>query len=116
MLLARGSYWMASLVKGADSVALVVQKDGLPEGLQDLRELRVEVSLARWNGLVKHVLTDRRLLGGILLAGANHTEHVATAVASDLLFFELQRVILESTAVLVAQERLVLAEPASDAG
>ena len=116
MLLARGNYWMVSLVKGADRVALILQKDGLPEGLQDLRDLKVEVPLARWNGLVKHVMTDRRLLGGILLAGANHTEHVATAVASDLLFFELQRVILESTAVLVAQERLALEVPASDAG
>ena len=111
MLLARGKSWTASLSKSANEVVLALQKDGLSEDLQDIRDLKVEVSLERWNSVVKQIRLDRKLLGGILLAGANQKEHVATAIGNDRLYFDLQRVVLEGTAALVAEDVLSLASP-----
>ncbi|UCE86798.1 MAG: hypothetical protein JSU66_03425 [Deltaproteobacteria bacterium] len=115
MLLARGKAWMASLSKGADSILLTLQKDGLSGELQDLRDLKLEVPVGRWNSVVKQIVKDRKLLGGILLACANQTEHVAAAVGSDRLYFDLQRLVLEATAALVAEEVLSLAPSDGDA-
>ena len=111
MLLARGKSWTASLSKSANEVVLALQKDGLSEDLQDIRDLKVEVSLERWNSVVKQIVKDRKLLGGILLVGANQKEHVATAIGNDRLYFDLQRVVLEGTAALVAEDVLSLAAP-----
>jgi hypothetical protein len=102
---------MAALSKSAKEVVLSLLKDGLSEDLQDLRDLKVEVSLERWNSVVKQVVKDRKLLGGILLACASPKEHVAAAVGSDRLYFDLQRVVLEATAALVAEDVLSLVSP-----
>ena len=83
------------------SLSKEAQSDALPG-------LVIEVPLERWNRVVKHVLSDRKLIGGILLDFAKHKEHVATAVAQDRLFFELQRVVLDATASLVERGRLAL--------
>jgi hypothetical protein len=104
---------MAALSKSGDEVVLSLQKDGLSDDLQDLRDLKVEVLLERWNSVVKQVVKDRKLLGGILLACASPKEHVATAVGNDRLFFELQRIVLEATAALVAEDALSVVSPAA---
>ncbi len=110
MLLAQGRLWRATLARD-DAVALGVIRDHLPPDLQELRDLRVEVPLERWNLVVRKAFSDRKLLGGILLDFANAKDAVAAAVASDRSFAELQRVVLEATTQLVEQGRLVLAVP-----
>ena len=101
MLLSQSRFWKVSLNKTVGVVDLVVNRDALPEDLRDLRELRIEVPLDRWNRVVKHVRSDRKLLGGILLDFAKHKDHVGAAVSSDRLFFELQRALVDSTVALV---------------
>jgi len=103
VLLSQGRFWEIRLTRDGVSIALLreAQSDVLPE-------LEVAIPLERWNRVVKHVLTDRKLIGGILLDFAKHKEHVATAVSQDRLFFELQRVVLDATACLVENGRLAL--------
>lgn len=103
MLLAQGRFWEVRLARESVSIELLreAQSDALPG-------LEVEVPLDRWNRLVKHVLSDRKLIGGILLDFARHKDHVATAVAQDRLFFELQRVVLDATVSLMENGRLAL--------
>ncbi len=103
MLLAQGRFWEVRLARESVSIELLreAQSEALPG-------LEVEIPLDRWNRLVKHVLSDRKLIGGILLDFARHKDYVATAVAQDRLFFELQRVVLDATASLVENGRLAL--------
>lgn len=109
MLLAQSRSWRAARAKGAGAgVVLSLQKEGLAEDELELRDLRFEVPLTRWNAVVKHLLRDRKLLGGILLDSASHKDLVAAAIGSDRLLAELQRVALEATAALVEAEVLVL--------
>jgi len=114
MLLAQSRLWRAVRAKGAGGVVLSLQKEGLAEDEHELRDLRFEVPLARWNAVVKHLLRDRKLLGGILLDSASHKDLVATAIGSDRLLAELQRVALEATAALVEAEVLVLSPALKD--
>ncbi len=103
MLLAQGRFWDVRLAREVVSIELLreAQSDALPE-------LQIEIPLDRWNRLVKHVRSDRKLIGGLLLDFARHKDHVATAVVQDRLFFELQRVVLDATASLVENGRLAL--------
>ena len=108
MLLAQGRYFRAWLAKPSASVELGVLRDSLPEDLKDLRELRIDVPLDHWNRVVKHVRSDRKLLGGLLLDFAKSKDQVATLVSHDRLFSELQRVVLDATTTLVENETLSL--------
>jgi hypothetical protein len=105
-MLAQGRYWRVTQSKGC--VVLEVLKASLPEDLSELRELRIEVPLERWDRVVKYSHSDRKLLGGVLLDFANHKERLSTAIGSDRLLPEFQRVVLEATAALVDEEILVL--------
>lgn len=109
VLLAQGRFWHVRLVRRCVVIALAreAQSEGLPG-------LEVEVPVDRWNRVVKYVLSDRKLIGGILLDFARHKDHVATVISQDRLFFELQRVVLEATATLV--ENSILALVAVDVG
>ena len=107
-MLAQGKYWRATLSRDGDSVVLSVLKESLPEELRNLRELRIEVPKAKWNRVLKHVRSDRKLLGGILLDFARHKDLVSTAVGSDRLYGELQRVVVDATTALVEQGALAL--------
>jgi hypothetical protein len=109
MLIAQGRYWKSSYSKATGSITLGLQRDSLPEELRELRELRIEVPLERWNRVVKYARSDRKLLGGILLDFAKHKDHVGAAVSSDRLFFELQRMLVDSTVSLVEAGTLSLA-------
>ena len=108
MVLAQGRFWRMSLARASGSVVLSMQRDSLPEDLRELRELRIEVPLDKWNRVVKHVRSDRKLLGGILLDFAKHKDHVGVAVSNDRLFFELQRTLVDSTVSLVESGTLLL--------
>lgn len=108
MLLAQGRYWRATLAKGRDRVALDIVRTSLPEDLQELRELRIEVPLAKWNRIAKNVHADRKLVGGLLIDFAKHKTRVVTAVSSDRLLAEYQRVVLDATLALIESGVLVL--------
>ena len=109
MLLANGRFWKISYTKASGLVVLSVHRDSLPEDLRELRELRIEVPLDRWNRVVKHARSDRKLLGGILLDFATHKDQVGVSVSNDRLFFELQRALIDSTVALIEAGTLSLA-------
>ncbi len=113
MLLAQGRYWRATLAKGLDGVGLDIVRASLPEDLQELRELRIDIPLAKWNRIAKHVHSDRKLVAGLLIDFAKHKEHVVAAVSSDRLLAEYQRVVLDATTALIESGLLVL-EPAAE--
>lgn len=108
MLLAQGRYWRAGYSRSAGSIALELRRTALPEELYELRDLRVEVPLDKWNRVVKLVHSDRKLLGGLLLDFARHKDRVGAAVGSDRLLVELRRVLLDATATAVEEGLLVL--------
>ena len=82
-------------------VSITVIREGLSEDQRELREVRFEVPLEKWNRVVKHVRSDRKLFGGILLDFAKDKELVSVAVGNDRLFCELQQIVLDSTASLI---------------
>jgi len=114
VLLAQGKIWRVSLARGADAVLLGILREGLPEEAGEMRDLRFEVPLSRWNRLLKHVLSDRKLVGGMLLDFASQKDLVAGVVGNDRLLAELQRVVLEATAALVEAGALVLTPAGAD--
>jgi hypothetical protein len=116
MLLARGKTWRARWIKDTGMVGLDIAKGGLNEGSSELRELKIEVPLAKWSLVVKNVQSDRKLLGGVLLEFAKHKERVSAAVGSDRLYLELQRVIMDATLALVEAGALTLTPPKQAAG
>ena len=63
MLLAQGRFWRSAARKGGGTITLELRRAALPEELQELRDLRIEVPLDRWNRVLKHVHSDRKLLG-----------------------------------------------------
>jgi len=109
VLLAHGRYWRATLAKGRDRVVLQVVPVSLPADLQELRDLRIEIPLAKWNRIAKNVHSDRKLVGGLLLDFAKkEKDRVGAAVSSDRLLAEYQRVMLDATAALIEGGVLVL--------
>jgi hypothetical protein len=110
VLLAQGRFWRASLVGAAGMVALEIVKASLPDDLNELKDMKIEVPLAKWNLVVKHMHSDRKLLGGMLLDFAKNKQRVSAAVGNDRLLVELRRVVLEATVVLVEEEVVVIAD------
>jgi len=108
MLLAQGRYWRAGLARSSGGILLELRRAALPEDLVELRDLKIEVPLEKWNLVVKNVYSDRKLLGGLLLDFAKHKDRVSAAVSSDRLLAELRRVILETTAVSIEEGVLTL--------
>jgi hypothetical protein len=116
MLIARGKTWRARWIKGTGMVGLDIAKAALNEDSSELRELKIEVPLAKWSLVVKNVQSDRKLLGGVLLEFAKHKERVSAAVGNDRLYLELQRVITDATLALVEAGALTLTPPKHAAG
>lgn len=108
MILAQGRYWKAWLRKGSQALTLSLLREGLPAELQELRDLRIEVPFARWNGVLKHVRSDRKLLGGILLDFARDPDGLAAMLSDERLYGELRGVVLEASAALVEEGLLAL--------
>jgi hypothetical protein len=109
VLLAQGRFWKASLAKGTTAVTLELFKGSLPPDLYELKDMKIEIPLAKWNLGVKHVNSDRKLLGGMLLDFANNKDRVGAAVGNERLLAELRRVILDTTIVLVEEGVAVIA-------
>ncbi len=97
-------------------VGLDIPKGALNDGSSELRELKIEVPLAKWGLVVKNVQSDRKLLGGVLLEFAKQKERVGTAVGNDRLYLELQRVIMDATLALVEAGALTLTPQKHTAG
>ncbi len=97
-------------------VGLEIAKGALSEGSSELRELKIEIPLAKWSLVVKNVQSDRKLLGGVLLEFAKHKERVSAAVGNDRLYLELQRVIVDATLALLEAGVLMLTPPKRPAG
>jgi hypothetical protein len=116
MLLSQGRFWRASLTKDGDAVVVTLLRDSLPDDLAGLRELRIEVPLAKWGLAVKHARRDRRLLGGALLDHTRQQEQLSAALAEDDLLCELQRVVADATLSLVEDERVLLAPSVEETG
>ncbi len=89
-------------------MVLELRRAALPEELHELRDLRIEVPVDKWNLVLKNVYSDRKLLGGLLLDFARHKDRVSAAVGSDRLLAELRRVILDATAVAVGEGVLAI--------
>jgi hypothetical protein len=113
VLLAQGRYWRATLAKGRATVVLDVVRSSLPPDLHELRDLQIEIPVAKWNRIAKNVYSDRKLVGGLLLDFAKNKDRVGAAVSSDRLLGEYQRVVLDTTAALIEGGVLVL-EPAAE--
>jgi len=111
MLLARGTAWRVKWSESTGMIGLDIAKGALNEGSSELRELKIEVPLAKWGLVVKNVQSDRKLLGGILLDFAKHKERVSAAVGNDRLYLELRRVIVDATLALVEAGALMLTLP-----
>jgi hypothetical protein len=111
--LAQGRFWRASRVKGTGVVTLEIFKASLPEDVYELKDMKIEIPLSKWNLGVKHVHSDRKLLGGMLLDFAKDKERVSAAVGNDRLLAELRRVILEATIVLVEEGLVVIVDAKS---
>jgi hypothetical protein len=116
MLLAQNRYWRWSLSKGRDAIVLALDRDQLPEDLHEVRDLRIEVPLGRWNTVVKLADSDRKLLGGVLLDYATHKDHVSSVIASDRLLAALQRLIRDATVASIEAGILVLTPAAAEEG
>lgn len=97
-------------------MVLSLLRDGLPDDLADLVGLEIEVPLARWEGVVRQVRLDRKLLGGVLLGFSREQDKLPLAIASDRLFGELQRVLIETTLALVEGGELRVAPPSAGDG
>ena len=108
MILASGRYWSVSLAR--DSVSLGVRKSALPEDLLEVRDVRFDVPLAKWNRLVKNIQSDRKLLGGLLLDFAKHKDRVSLVVGNDRLLGEFRRSVLDATVALIEEGILVLSK------
>jgi len=115
MLLARGRIWRVRWVKSTGMIGLDIAKTALNEGSSELRELKIEIPLAKWGLVVKNVQSDRKLLGGVLLDFAKHKERVSATIGNDRLYLELQRVITDATLALVEAGELTLTPPKSSA-
>jgi len=111
MLLARGKIWRVTWIKSSGTVGIDIAKASLNQSNSDLRELKIEIPLAKWGLVYKNVQSDRKLLGGVLLEFAKHKERVSAAVGNDRLYLELQRVILDATLALVEAGALTLRPP-----
>ena len=108
MQLAQGRFWRVSASRGSDRISLELMKGTLPEDLAEIRQLEIDVPLAKWSLVVKNARFDRKLLGGLLLDFARQKDRVGSALSSDLLYVELQRTLLDATAALIEEGFLVL--------
>ena len=109
MLLSQNRYWRATRVKNASEIILSLEKEDLPEEWRDFKEFRLEIPVDRWNRVVKHVRTDRKLFGGVVLEFASQEEQLPAILGHDRLYGELQRVVQDATSSLVESGALSLA-------
>ena len=108
MLLAQNRYWRATRAKNASGIMLSLETEELPEDWRDFKDFRLEIPVDRWNRVVKHVRTDRKLFGGVVLEFANQEDQLPAVLGHDRLYGDLQRVVQDATSTLVESGSLAL--------
>ena len=108
MLLAQNRHWRVTRGKTADEIVVGLEKEELPEDWREFKDFRLEIPVDRWNRVVKHVLTDRKLFGGVVLEFANQEDQLPIVLGYDRLYGDLQRVVQDATSSLVESGALVL--------
>ena len=108
MLLSQNRHWRVTRGKTATEVVVALEKEELPEDWREFRDFRLEIPVDRWNRVVKHVRTDRKLFGGVVLEFANQEDQLPVVLGQDRLYGELQRVVQDATSTLVESGALAL--------
>ena len=107
-MLSQNRHWRASLGKTAGDFVLSLEKEELPEDWRVFKDFRLEIPVDRWNRVVKHVRTDRKLFGGVVLEFANQEDQLPAVLGHDRLYGDLQRVVQDATSTLVESGSLAL--------
>lgn len=108
MLLSQNRHWRVTRGKTASEVVVCLEKEELPEDWRNFKEFRLEIPVDRWNRVVKHVRSDRKLFGGVVLEFANQQDQLSAVLSQDRLFGDLQRVVQDATSTLVEMGALAL--------
>jgi hypothetical protein len=108
MLLSQNRYWRVTRGKSASEIVVALEHEELPEAWREFKDFRLEIPVDRWNRVVKHVRTDRKLLGGVVLEFAKQEEQLPAVLSHDRLVGELQRVVQDATSTLVESGALAL--------
>ncbi len=109
MLLSQNRHWRVTRGKAAPGIVVCLEKEELPEDWRDFKDFRLEIPVDRWNRVVKHVRTDRKLFGGIVLEFTNQQDQLSAVLGHDRLYGDLQRVLQDATSMLVESGTLALA-------
>ena len=108
MLLSQNRYWRVTRGKAGSEIVVSLEQEELPDAWRELKDFRLEIPVDRWNRVVKHVRTDRKLFGGVVLEFAKQEQQLPAILSHDRLFGELQRVVQDATSSLVESGTLVL--------
>ncbi len=109
MLLSQNRHWRVTRAKAASEVVISLEKEELPDDWRELKDFRLEIPVDRWNRVVKHVRSDRKLFGGVVLEFANQEDQLPAMLSHDRLYGDLQRVVQDATSTLVESGALALA-------
>ena len=108
MLLSQNRHWRVTRGKLASEIVVCLELEELPEAWKEFKDFRLERPSERGNRGVKHVRTDRKLLGGVVLEFAKQEEQLPAVLSHDRLVGELQRVVQDATSTLVESGALAL--------
>ena len=108
MLLSQNRHWRVTRGKLASVIVVCLELEELPEAWREFKDFRLEIPIDRWNRVVKHVRTDRKLFGGVVLEFAKHEEQLPAVLSHDRLVGDLQRVVQDTTSTLVETGTLAL--------
>jgi hypothetical protein len=108
VLLSQNRYWRVTRAKAAADIVVSLEKEELSDDWRDFKDFRLEIPVDRWNRVVKHVRTDRKLFGGVVLEFANQEDQLPAVLTHDRLYGELQRVVQDATSTLVETGALAL--------
>lgn len=108
MLLSQNRHWRITRGKTAPEIVIGLEREELPEEWRDFKDFRLEIPVDRWNRVVKHVRTDRKLFGGVVLEFASQQDQLSAILSHDRLFGDLQRVVQDATSMLVESGALAL--------
>jgi hypothetical protein len=109
MLLSQNRHWRVTRGKAAPEVVVSLEREELPEDWRDFKDFRLEIPVDRWNRVVKHIRTDRKLFGGVVLEFASQQDQLSAVLSHDRLYGDLQNVVQDATSMLVETGSLALA-------
>jgi len=108
VLLSQNRHWRVTRGKSAAEIVVCLEKEELPEDWRDFKDIRLEIPVDRWNRVIKHVRSDRKLFGGVVLEFTNLQEQLSAVLSHDRLYGDLQRVLQDATSTLVESGTLAL--------